>query len=141
MQRYLSARVASKGVIVRDGRLLLLRRRDDLDLWPGMWDLPGGGVGRGGTIELTLVRAVRAETGYNARVGLPVHVSSEVVRVRNEKSFLSIVSCFVCTTRSRAPPKLDLGEHCDFAWVTRKELRRLNAVPRLRPAMEMAFAE
>ena len=133
------ARLGVKGALLRNGRLLLLRRRPDLDLWPGLWDLPGGGVAPNETLEEALVREVREETGFNVRVGRVLDVSFQWVQVRAEPQFPSVVPCYRCSTASRATPRLDPSEHTEFAWVTKQELRDLAAVPRLRNAMRTAL--
>lgn len=140
MEEWLWARLGVKGALLRRGRLLLLHRRSDLDLWPGLWDLPGGGVEKGGTLEGTLVREVREETGFSVRVGPVLDVSFQWVRIDAEPPFPSVVSSFRCSTRSRGVPRLDQSEHSDFAWVTRSDLRRLAVVPRLRKAMVTALS-
>jgi|TARA_B100000315_G_C14080040_1_gene364461 8-oxo-dGTP diphosphatase len=49
--------VAAKGVILRDGRFLLIRKTN------GTWDLPGGKLMRGEDVEEGLVREILEETG------------------------------------------------------------------------------
>jgi 8-oxo-dGTP pyrophosphatase MutT (NUDIX family) len=139
MTERLWARMGVKGALLRGRRLLVLRRRNDLDIWPGLWDLPGGGVEKDGTLEGTLVREAFEETGFRVRVGRVLDVSLEWIPVRGEPRFPSVVSCFRCSTRSHGAPRLDPSEHTDFAWVTGKELRDLATVPPLRRAMERAL--
>lgn len=139
MVEWLWARMGVKGTLVHRHRLLLLRRRKDLDIWPGLWDLPGGGVEKEDTLERALVREVLEETGFRVRVGPVLDVSLRWVPVRGEPTFPSVRTCFQCSTRSRGAPRLDPSEHTDFAWVTRSDLRGLAAVPGLRRAMDKAL--
>ena len=133
------ARLAVKGVLLRGGRLLLLRRRSDLAIWPGLWDLPGGGVERADTLEGALVREVQEETGFRVRVGPLLDVSLQWVPVRGEEPFPSVASCFRCSTRTRAAPRLDPSEHSDYAWVNRRDIGKLATVPYQRRIMERAL--
>lgn len=134
------ARMGVKAAILRNHRLLLLRRCDDLDLFPGLWDLPGGGMQNSDlNLEEALAREVLEETSYRVRVGPVLDVSFQRIKVRAEPRFPSAVTCFLCSTRSRAAPRLDPQEHSEFAWVTWRELRKLAVVPRLRRAMETAL--
>jgi len=139
MVERLWARVGVKAAILRRGRLLLMRRRNDLDLWPELWDLPGGGVEKDETLEGALVREVLEETGYYVRVGSVLDISFQWIQIGAESPFPSLVSSFLCSTRSRSPPRLDVAEHSEFAWVSRRDLRGLAAVPRLRRAMDRAL--
>src|SRR5208282_3765418 len=101
MAAYVWVRVGVKGAILRDGRLLVLRRRLDSEICPGLWDLPGGGVEQGATLEGTLVREILEETGFRARVGPILYASMQRLRVRGESSFPSVRVCFRCTAQSR----------------------------------------
>jgi mutator protein MutT len=55
--------------ILRDGRLLLLRRSPSSRFFPGAWDLPGGHVEKGETLGRALRREVREETGWAIEIG------------------------------------------------------------------------
>lgn len=62
------------GVIVRDGRVLVVRRGPGERLG-GWWEFPGGKVRPGETLQACLVRELREELGIDVSVG-------EVVAVR-----------------------------------------------------------
>jgi ADP-ribose pyrophosphatase YjhB (NUDIX family) len=51
--------VAIKGVVVRDGRVLLLRRGDDEE-----WELPGGWLDAGEMPSVCVVREIADEVGW-----------------------------------------------------------------------------
>jgi len=55
------------GLIVRDGRVLLIRRGKEP--FKGYWSLPGGGVEPGETMREAVKREVREETGLEVEVG------------------------------------------------------------------------
>ncbi|HSK95674.1 MAG TPA: NUDIX domain-containing protein [Euzebyales bacterium] len=59
--------VAVGAVLVRDGRLLLVRRGRGVGA--GRWSLPGGRVEPGETLAAALTRELREETGLTARIG------------------------------------------------------------------------
>lgn len=65
-------RIGVFGLIIEDGKVLLGRRRD-ID-W---WNLPGGGMEPGETVDEALRREVLEETGLTVRVGRLVGVYSK----------------------------------------------------------------
>src|SRR5438094_906042 len=54
-------------VVVRDGRVLICRRRDDDPVLGGYWEFPGGKLEPGETIEQCLVRELEEEVSIAVR--------------------------------------------------------------------------
>ncbi|MEV6522038.1 NUDIX domain-containing protein [Longispora sp. NPDC051575] len=71
-------RVSAYGVVVRDGRVLLVPiARTEVSGEVGLWILPGGGVEHGEHPEEAVVRELAEETGYAVRVDGLSHVGSD----------------------------------------------------------------
>jgi len=85
-------RVACSALIERGGEYLLARRRDI-----GLWNLPGGGMEEGETVEDGLAREVMEEIGVTIRVVRLVGVYSKPQK--NE-----IVMSFLCKLASDQEP-------------------------------------
>jgi isopentenyldiphosphate isomerase len=108
-------------VIVRssDGRVLIHRRSDDKDLWPGRWDLAVGGVVQAGEdYDEAAVRELAEEVGV---VGRPL------VRLgagRYEDADVRLLAVLY-EVRSDGPFTFADGEVVEARFVTVSELRRL----------------
>jgi 8-oxo-dGTP diphosphatase len=103
--------ISIKGVVIRDGRvLLLLNERSE-------WDLPGGRPDPGEDHRGALVREVREEAGLSVEVGalLGEHLF-EVLPQR----FVRIVA-YACTLVGSAEVALS-HEHLGTRWVSFAEL-------------------
>jgi 8-oxo-dGTP diphosphatase len=133
-------RVGVKGVIFRDNRVLLLRRREDLALHPGVWDLPGGGLEEGESLEGALLREVREETGFHITVDGPVHAWAVLNTLRSGESFPGVIICFECRSSATRPPRLDPSEHSEFAWVGRRALPTYDGLSNQFEAIRKAFS-
>jgi 8-oxo-dGTP diphosphatase len=103
--------VAAKAIVRRpDGHVLLIRRPDDARTDPGLWDLPGGKMDHGETLEQVLEREVGEETGLRVAVGGVVHISY----FEKEPFWVTCVT-FACDCDG-GDVSLS-GEHAEFDWV------------------------
>jgi len=66
------------GVIVHDGRVVLVKRR--FEPLAGQWSVPGGAVEAGETLEACVVREMNEETGFVVEVGPVVEVLDRITR-------------------------------------------------------------
>lgn len=111
------------------GKILLLKiNKDSLKDFSGepYWDIPGGRVHRGSSIEETLVREVREETGItkikNVKPFMMV-LSSIRIPLSNTDTGL-ILSVYVC--KAKEPITVTLSnEHKECAWFSPKEASEL----------------
>ena len=115
--------VTAVAVIRRDdGRILLLKRRDDETVYPGHYTFPGGKVEGNETISQTLRKEVKEECGLDLEDGFVLIKEKAIGRPdgQTSKSF-----SFLCTARDTAVVSLDKKDFTDYTWATAEELRNL----------------
>jgi 8-oxo-dGTP diphosphatase len=138
MPANLKAEVCVGAAIVRRGRLLLLRRSSE-GAFPGVWEIPGGHVETGESLEVALRREVREETGLTVRVEQPFHVWSYAYPSGHQGTVPTVEIDFHCSLRALRAPRVNPKEHVEFAWVRRSELSQYPTDPRLDALHRRAF--
>lgn len=97
--------VSVKGVIVRDGRVVLLRNERQ------EWELPGGKLEPGETPEGCLAREIAEELGLDVTIG-PI-LDSWVYEIT--PAIRVFVATYACAERARVEPVLS-AEHKALGW-------------------------
>jgi len=105
----------SVALVIRDGCLLLLERRDDNPTWDHKWEFPGGKIEDGERSVDTVVRELREETGLTAIsqkfLGVHTHdwkLPERILRVH--------LHCFRCEVHPD-PISLEARTAYSYAWV------------------------
>lgn len=106
------------GIVPKNRRLLLLKRRDPRPAFNGMWELPGGGVEYGETVEQALRREMREETGFH--VSVVKQLSGMPSITRSEQKFQIFLIAFVVKVTG-GTLRLSDTEATEARWCTIKE--------------------
>jgi 8-oxo-dGTP pyrophosphatase MutT (NUDIX family) len=121
----------------KKGEILLLKvnpkkliNRSD---WKGVayWDIPGGRIKRGSSVNKTLLNEIKEEIGISNVKNIKsfAMVLSKIrIPLKNQRtSFGLILSAYTCEIPSNAKIKLS-EEHVEAKWFTPKEASKLLAV-------------
>lgn len=103
----------------KNGRFLILRRTETKTYMPGKWDIPGGSMEKGETIEETVTREVLEETGIRIKPGKPLYIFSNFVELPNRQTIQVIMEAEYVEGDVRLNP----SEHSDSRWVTAEEAK------------------
>jgi 8-oxo-dGTP diphosphatase len=114
-------------VLLRGGKVLVLKRKQDDDTYPGMWDCVGGHFDAGESAEGCMLREAREESG----LGVKILRLGYLIEYRDEYG-RSVAVPFLLESPSG---RVTLSEHDEFRWVSPGEARRLGPVPALRMAL------
>jgi isopentenyldiphosphate isomerase len=125
--RRLLHRSVGIAVTSTDGRLLIHRRSDDKDIWPGWWDIAAGGVvASGETYAQAARRELAEELGVTAvefeHLGHGRYVADDLA-----------VLCELYRVVHDGPFRFDDGEIVEARWVTFAELDAMHSDHRFVP--------
>lgn len=112
---------AAKAFIVKDGAVLLLKRRPNDVHCPAAWDIPGGRLNLGESPYLGLARETKEETGLEIEIQKPLDVH---FFTREDGQVITLM-IFLCSPKSE---EITLSEeHTEYQWL------KLDSDPELFP--------
>jgi mutator protein MutT len=117
--------VAVKGLIRKDGKILVVKRASHDDHKPGMWETVGGGVDEGEIPQKALEREIMEEAGIKVSIKEPFNVFS--FTKDNGESKIGIT--FLCDYESGDVVLSD--EHTEYRWIESVEFSSMESVPSL----------
>ncbi|MFI6373431.1 NUDIX domain-containing protein [Streptomyces sp. NPDC050546] len=115
---------AAHALIERDGRFLVTRRSAVDDYMPLKWDLPGGTVDPGETLEDALVREVFEETKIKVDIERLLYAYTNLATLPKRQTFQTVFLC----RYAGGDVQLDPADHDQFVWATKEEIDSLDAM-------------
>jgi len=107
--------ISVKGVVVRDGRVLLLRNERD------EWELPGGKLHSGESPEHCVAREIAEETGWTVTTGTILDSWMYHIEAVNKDVFIVTYGCYPISSTT---PVLS-SEHAEVGLFTKAEVPAL----------------
>ncbi|MCR4329057.1 MAG: NUDIX domain-containing protein [Candidatus Roizmanbacteria bacterium] len=104
----------------KDGKVFIGRRSKTKSFLPGKWELPGGHIEFGETVEEGLRRELREELNMEIIVG---NIYSEFTYVMNEGND-HVIEVLYFATMKNPKQKIFLNEesHDEYAWLSENEV-------------------
>jgi len=114
--------VCAAGILLKDNKVLLGRRRGDLEFYPDTWDVIGGHCKKKEIPEETLSRELKEELGVTPTRFAPIAVLQEPNPdiYGNYRYYIYLV-----TGWSGTPGNLSPDEHSEIAWFSIEEAAKL----------------
>ncbi len=120
--------ICAAGIIVKNRKMLMTKRRDLRPEFNNKWEFPGGGVENGETFTQTLRREVREETGYDT-VKIEQLPEVHTVTVDSSKENYQVhLILTVCKIKSGKFNPAD-AETCGHGWFTYKQALKMDMLP------------
>ena len=123
-------RVFTTGVVLDRQRLLMLKRKEDDDTYPGFWDCVGGHFEKGESAEECMLREAREESGQRmkiVRVGPLIEYLDDYGR--------AVAVPFIL--RPEPKKEVRLSEHSESRWVSLRDVPSEKVVPDLAIALQV----
>ena len=117
----MKTRIFTTGILLRKGKVLILKRKEDDDAYPGMWDCVGGHFEEGESAEDCMMREAKEESGLNVTI-----VRSGPLLEYTDEYGRAISVPFVIRSDSG---RVSLTEHSEFKWVDPATVPTYRAVP------------
>jgi 8-oxo-dGTP diphosphatase len=111
--------VAVKGLILHEGKVLIIQRAKDDEIGGGTWELVGGKIEFGEDLETALVREIREEVGLDVTVEKILYATT----FKTDPTRQVVILTYLCRSNNR---EVVLSkEHIDYRWSTKEQLRLL----------------
>lgn len=125
------------GVVIKDGKILILQRHKDEKIFPNMWELPSGKKEPLEISEESLLREIKEETGLNVKIIMPFAVFDYQIENKNEIRDSTQINYLVIPL-DNSEVKLS-QEHQKLAWVKKNEIHNYNITEKTKKVIEKAF--
>jgi 8-oxo-dGTP diphosphatase len=108
-----------KGMIIRDKKILIIKRHRNQKVVPGEWEMVGGKVGMEENLEEGLLREIKEETNLDCSIERLLYATDH--NIREDKKVVILV--YLCNPLSE---KVVIShEHEEYRWVEKKEFREI----------------
>lgn len=115
----METRIVLTGILKDKDLLLIVKRNENDDLYPGAWEFPGGHLEDGETLKEGLKRELKEEIGFVDEINPIITHYYDEIKEKNGKLVHELEIDFIINVdSSKVFIKLS-HEHCDYKWVTK----------------------
>ena len=121
----MSFHVGAHALILNNQNKVLVTRRSAVnDYMPLLWDIPGGYVDIGETVEQALVREVKEETSISIVPVKPIYVYTELSYLPNVQWVQIVYECIYDGEEVVLTPE----EHDEYQWVDYNDIKKFKCI-------------
>lgn len=111
--------VALKGVIVYEGKVLIVQRSKDDDIGGGTWECVGGKIEFGEDLETALLREIKEEVGLSVTIEKILYATT----FKTDPTRQVVILTYLCSSNSNEATLSK--EHSNYKWATKDQLKLL----------------
>lgn len=115
----MKTRIVLTGILKDNEKLLVVKRNENDDLYPGAWEFPGGHLENGETLKQGLKRELQEEIGFTDDFKPIITHYYDEIKEKNGELVHDLEIDFIVNVDSSALTIKLSEEHCDYAWVTK----------------------
>ncbi len=119
MERSRTIGVAVKGLILHQGKALIIKRSAYDPFGAGQYECPGGRLEFGEELEIALNREIMEETGLTVTVGQLLYATSFMKNANRQV----VVLTWLC--KSQSDQVTLSSEHTEYVWAGKDEMKTL----------------
>ncbi|MEA4956496.1 Nucleoside triphosphatase NudI [bioreactor metagenome] len=109
-----------RGLLKKDGKILLLKRHPNSKTNPNCWELPGGKVESGEDFDDAIIRE------FNEETGLSIELNDLLGAVQEDFPHKKTIALIMNVDISSKNLEVKISEeHVDFKWVKMEEIKNL----------------
>ena len=116
----MSTKIVLTGILKDDNELLIVKRSENDDLYPGAWEFPGGHLENGETLKDGLKRELFEEIGFNTDFEPIITHYYDEIKEKNNELIHDLEIDFIINVKKEDVNVVLSSEHCDFKWVTKE---------------------
>jgi len=133
-------KVVVGGVIIKDSQILIVQRNKNEDIYPNLWELPSGKKEDLETVESSLIREIKEETGLDIKPIIPFDVFNYQIDKPDVVKDSTQINYLVRLVDEQNEPQVIISEeHQDYKWVKIEEVDLFNLSDSTKKVIKRAF--
>ncbi len=130
-------KIVLAGVVIKDGKVLILQRSQNENVYPGTWELPSGKREPLEPSEDSLAREIKEEAGLDVKPIMPFSVFDYQIEKPEEIRDSTQINFLVVLTNNN---DIVLSqEHQAFAWITIEDIEKYDITEATKNVIKKAF--
>lgn len=110
--------VAVKGIILRNGKVLIIKRASNDNIGAETWECVGGKIEFGEELEDALIREIKEEVGLNVVVRKILYATT----FKTDPTRQVVIITYLC--ESNHDEVVLSSEHMQYLWATKEQLKQ-----------------
>lgn len=115
----MNTKIVLTGILKSGDQLLIVKRNENDDLYPGAWEFPGGHLEKGETLVEGLKRELQEEIGFNSDFESRIIGYDDEVKNKNGELIHNLEINFLIPVNKEEIEVVLSEEHSDYKWVTK----------------------